>query len=112
MFDDEATAAVDKFRADNGLVYQGNPPGLVDARFVDALRAAYFKKKKAAKDASGPLVRRCSAASVSCFSASSLRLVQFKRIVPGCGLPDTNRGPAHPRTCAPSRVRQPYSVFL
>jgi uncharacterized Ntn-hydrolase superfamily protein len=46
VFDDEAIAAVDKFRADNGLVYQGNPPGLVDARLVDALRAAYFKKKK------------------------------------------------------------------
>jgi uncharacterized Ntn-hydrolase superfamily protein len=46
VFDDEAIAAVDRFRADNGLVYQGNPPGLVDARFVDALRAAYFKKKK------------------------------------------------------------------
>ena len=46
VFDDEAIAAVDKFRADNGLVYQGNPPGLVDARLVDALRAAYFKKRK------------------------------------------------------------------
>ncbi len=46
VFDDEAIAAVDKFRADNGLVYQGNPPGLVDARLVEALRAAYFKKKK------------------------------------------------------------------
>jgi hypothetical protein len=28
------------------VVYQGNPPGLVDARLVDALRAAYFKKNK------------------------------------------------------------------
>jgi uncharacterized Ntn-hydrolase superfamily protein len=46
QFDEEAIAAVDKFRADNSLVYQGNPPGLVDARFVDALRTAYFKKKK------------------------------------------------------------------
>jgi hypothetical protein len=46
VVDDEAIAAVDKFRTDNGLAYQGNPPGLVDARFVDALRAAYFKKKK------------------------------------------------------------------
>src|SRR5687768_1905925 len=29
-FDDETIAAVDKFRADKSLNYQGNPPGLVD----------------------------------------------------------------------------------
>lgn len=46
VFDEEAIAAVDKFRTDNGMAYQGNAPGLVDARFVDALRAAYFKKRK------------------------------------------------------------------
>ena len=46
VFDEEAIAAVDKFRTDNGMAYQGNPPGLVDARFIEALRAAYFKKKK------------------------------------------------------------------
>jgi uncharacterized Ntn-hydrolase superfamily protein len=45
-FDDETIAAVDKFRADKNLNYQGNPPGLVDARFVDALRTAYFAKTK------------------------------------------------------------------
>jgi hypothetical protein len=45
-FDDGTIAAVDKFRADNALNYQGNPPGLVDQRFVDALRAAYFAKRK------------------------------------------------------------------
>jgi uncharacterized Ntn-hydrolase superfamily protein len=45
-YDDEAMAAVDKFRADKSLNFQGNPPGLVDARFIDALRAAYFAKKK------------------------------------------------------------------
>ena len=39
-------AAVDKFRADKGLNYQGNPAGLVDARLVDALRAAYIAKQK------------------------------------------------------------------
>ena len=44
--DDETIAAVDKFRADKNLNYQGNPPGLVDARFVEALRAAYFAKTK------------------------------------------------------------------
>jgi uncharacterized Ntn-hydrolase superfamily protein len=46
-FDDEAIAAVDKFRADKDLVYQGNAPGLVDARFIEALRAAYFDKRRA-----------------------------------------------------------------
>ena len=45
-FDDEAIAAVDKFRTDRKLNYQGNPPGLVDARFVDALKAAYLAKRK------------------------------------------------------------------
>ena len=44
--DDITVAAVDKFRADNKMNYQGNPPGLVDQRFVDALRAAYFAKRK------------------------------------------------------------------
>jgi uncharacterized Ntn-hydrolase superfamily protein len=48
-FDDETIAAVDKFRADRKLVYSGNPPGLVDQRFVDALRAAYFEKRKSSK---------------------------------------------------------------
>ena len=46
QFDEEAIAAVDKFRADRNLNYQGNPPGLVDTRLVDALRAAYLEKKK------------------------------------------------------------------
>ena len=48
QFDEETIAAVDKFRADRNLNYQGNPAGLVDARMVDALRSAYFEKKKAA----------------------------------------------------------------
>ena len=48
QFDEETIAAVDKFRADRNLNYQGNPAGLVDARLIDALRAAYFEKKKAA----------------------------------------------------------------
>jgi hypothetical protein len=45
-YDDESIAAVDKFRADKSLNYQGNPPGLVDARFIDALRAAYLRQEK------------------------------------------------------------------
>lgn len=46
QYDEEAVGAVDKFRADRNLNYQGNPAGLVDARMVEALRAAYFAKKK------------------------------------------------------------------
>lgn len=46
LFDEEAVAAVDKFREDKGLTYAGNPPGLVDERLVAALRAAYLEKKK------------------------------------------------------------------
>jgi uncharacterized Ntn-hydrolase superfamily protein len=49
MYDEEAIAAVDKFRADRKLNYQGNPPGLVDQRFVDALKAAYLEKRKAGR---------------------------------------------------------------
>ena len=47
QFDAETIAAVDKFRAEHNLNYQGEPAGLVDARFVTALRAAYFEKNKA-----------------------------------------------------------------
>jgi uncharacterized Ntn-hydrolase superfamily protein len=46
VFDDETIAAVDKFRAEKSLNYQGNPPGLVDPRFVDALKAADLEKRK------------------------------------------------------------------
>jgi uncharacterized Ntn-hydrolase superfamily protein len=46
LFDDEAIAAVDKFRAENRLNFAGSPPGLVDARFIEAVRAAYVRKKK------------------------------------------------------------------
>ena len=49
VFDDETIAAVDKFRKDHNLDYQGDAPGLVDARLIDALRAAYFEKKKSNK---------------------------------------------------------------
>lgn len=48
QFDEETIAAVDKFRADRNLNYQGNAAGLVDARLIDRLRAAYFEEKKAA----------------------------------------------------------------
>jgi uncharacterized Ntn-hydrolase superfamily protein len=46
QYDEEAIAAIDKFRADRNLNYQGNPAGLVDARLIEALRAAYVEKKK------------------------------------------------------------------
>jgi uncharacterized Ntn-hydrolase superfamily protein len=49
VFDDEVIAAVDKFRAEKSLNYQGNPPGLVDQRFVDALKAAYLDKRKSSR---------------------------------------------------------------
>jgi len=45
-FDQETIAAVDKFREEHTLNYQGDPAGLVDERFVSALRAAYLAKKK------------------------------------------------------------------
>jgi uncharacterized Ntn-hydrolase superfamily protein len=48
-FDDEAIAAVDRFRKDHDLDYQGDAPGLVDARLIDALRAAYFEKQKSSR---------------------------------------------------------------
>jgi hypothetical protein len=48
QYDEETINAVDKFRADRGLNYQGTPPGLVDARMVDALRSAYIDKKRGA----------------------------------------------------------------
>lgn len=46
-YDAAAIAAVDAFRRDHGLDYSGNPPGLVDERLVNALRAAYYARRKA-----------------------------------------------------------------
>jgi hypothetical protein len=46
QYDEETIAAVDKFRADRSVNYQGNPAGLVDARLIESLRAAYLEKKK------------------------------------------------------------------
>jgi uncharacterized Ntn-hydrolase superfamily protein len=45
-FDDETIAAVDKFRKERDLDYQGDAPGLVDARLIDALRAEYFARRQ------------------------------------------------------------------
>jgi uncharacterized Ntn-hydrolase superfamily protein len=49
QYDEATIAAVEKFRADHGLDYQGNPPGLVDARLVDALRAAHVAKRRSTR---------------------------------------------------------------
>src|SRR5262245_24618139 len=49
LFDEETIAAVDKFRKDKGLDYQGNAAGLVDARLIEALRAAYLEKRRSLK---------------------------------------------------------------
>ncbi len=48
QYDDETIAAVDIFRKDRKMDYQGDAPGLVDARLIDALRAAYIDKRKSA----------------------------------------------------------------
>jgi uncharacterized Ntn-hydrolase superfamily protein len=48
LYDEETIAAVDKFRADHKLNYQGNSAGLVDGRLIEALRSAYLDKKRSA----------------------------------------------------------------
>jgi uncharacterized Ntn-hydrolase superfamily protein len=48
LYDEEAIAAVDKFRTDHNLNYQGNAAGLVDGRLIEALRSAYLDKKRSA----------------------------------------------------------------
>ena len=48
LYDEEAIAAVDKFRAERNLNYQGNAAGLVDGRLIEALRSAYLEKKRTA----------------------------------------------------------------
>ena len=41
-YDAEAIEAVDAFRKDHALAHEGNPRGLVDSAFVEALRKAYY----------------------------------------------------------------------
>ena len=45
LYDAAAMDAVDAFRKDHNLVFEGNPRGLVDERFVEALREAYNLKR-------------------------------------------------------------------
>lgn len=47
LYDAAAMDAVDAFRKDHGLVFEGNPRGLVDERLVQALRAAYQQRASA-----------------------------------------------------------------
>jgi uncharacterized Ntn-hydrolase superfamily protein len=49
LYDGEAMDAVDAFRRDKQLDYQGSPRGLVDERLADALREACFAKKREAQ---------------------------------------------------------------
>ena len=44
LYDAVAMDAVDAFRKDHNLVFEGNPRGLVDDRLVEALRAAYQQR--------------------------------------------------------------------
>lgn len=45
-YDASAIEAVDRFRKDHGLAYEGNPRGLVDERLVQALRAEVAKRRR------------------------------------------------------------------
>jgi uncharacterized Ntn-hydrolase superfamily protein len=47
LFDATTIDAVDAFRKAHGLVFEGNPRGLVDERFVEALRSAYHQHVRA-----------------------------------------------------------------
>jgi hypothetical protein len=49
LYDAVAMDAVDAFRKDKKLVYQGNARGLVDDRLVEALREAYLAKLRSAR---------------------------------------------------------------
>jgi uncharacterized Ntn-hydrolase superfamily protein len=44
-YDTEAMEAVDRFRKEHALQFEGNPKGLVDERFVTALREKYYARR-------------------------------------------------------------------
>lgn len=50
LFDAVTVEAVDAFRKDHGLAFEGNPRGLVDERLVEALRAAPPPRPEAASN--------------------------------------------------------------
>jgi len=47
QFDTETREAVDRFRKDKGIDYDGNPRALVDERFVEELRKAWLARPEA-----------------------------------------------------------------
>ena len=49
LYDAAAMEAVDAFRKEHKLTYQGNAKGLVDDRLTEALREAYLAKLRAAR---------------------------------------------------------------
>jgi uncharacterized Ntn-hydrolase superfamily protein len=49
-FTTETRDAVDRFRKDRGIDYQGNARGLVDERFVEELRKAWRERRKAPRE--------------------------------------------------------------
>jgi len=48
VYDVATIEAVDRFRKEHKLDFEGNPRGLVDERFVSALRDRYYAKQKSA----------------------------------------------------------------
>ena len=46
LFDNETVEAVDAFRREQKMDYQGNPEGLVDQRFIIAIKDAYYVHNK------------------------------------------------------------------
>ncbi|HUP45575.1 MAG TPA: DUF1028 domain-containing protein, partial [Thermoanaerobaculia bacterium] len=46
LYDAEAMDAVDRFRKDSGLVYEGNAGGLVDERLLERLRSLYYERTR------------------------------------------------------------------
>lgn len=53
FYDPVAIDAVDAFRKDHNLAFEGNPRGLVDERLVEALRAAYHQHVRAQRPSGG-----------------------------------------------------------
>lgn len=50
VYDLETVEAVDEFRKARGLEFEGNPRGLVDERFIEALRREYYGRDDAPQE--------------------------------------------------------------
>jgi hypothetical protein len=46
LYDAETMEAVDRFRKEHGLEFEGNPRGLVDERLVRVLREKYYGRSR------------------------------------------------------------------